>query len=99
MNIDTLLAKDFSALVKRLDADGFAERILKSIRSVERRRLIVVGGAGALGAAVAATQFQSLIEAFRVAIPSLNIGSTPMVMAALLFAMAGGATALIAPSR
>lgn len=109
MNIETLLSKDFSALAKRLDADGFAERALKKLRGVERTRLIVVGGAGAAGAAVAASQFQSLMGALRESIPMLanvavansavtfDIGGAPMAMTALLFALIGGATAMIAP--
>lgn len=109
MTIEALLSKDFSTLVKRLDADGFAERVLRNIQGVERQRLIVVGGAGALGAAIAASQFQSLSGAFREAIPALadiavadsavtlDTGAAPMVIAALLLALVGGATALIAP--
>lgn len=109
MNISSILSKDFAALVERLDADGFAGRVLSRLRRVERRRLIVVGGAGALGAAAAAAQFQPLIRAFGEAVPSINeiaisggaatldLGYAPMVMATLLLALAGGATALIAP--
>lgn len=109
MTIEALLSKDFSALARRLDADAFAERILRKIRDGERRRLFVVGGAGALGAAIAATQFHALAGALREAMPSLadialadraatlDIGAAPMALAALLFALAGGATALIAP--
>ena len=109
MNISSILSKDFAALVERLDADGFAGRVLSRLRRVERRRLIVVGGAGALGAAAAAAQFQPLIRAFSEAAPSLNdvavgagaatldLGYAPMVMATLLLALAVGATALIAP--
>lgn len=109
MNIEALLSADFKALVKRLDADGFARRVLKRIEKTEQRRLIVIGAAGTLGAAIAATQFQSLIRAIADAFPmlanvavaegaaTLDFSAAPMVMAALLFALVGGVTAMIAP--
>lgn len=109
MTLEALLSKDFAALVRKLDADGFAERTMKRLQGVERMRLVAVGGAGAAGAAVAATQFQSLMGAFADAMPALakvavaetavtlDIGAAPMMITALLFAIVGGATAMIAP--
>jgi hypothetical protein len=109
MSIESMLAKDFSALVRKFNADGFAERSLAKLKGVEKMRLVVVGGAGAAGAALAASQFEALSSALTESIPmlanltvansaiTLDMGAAPMLMTALLFAVVGGATAIIVP--
>lgn len=102
MTIEEMLSVDFAALTRRLNADEFVKRMLEKLRGVERMRLIVVGGAGAAGAAIAASQFGALTSVIREAVPMLSTvevanGAMPLLMAALLFAAVGGATALIAP--
>lgn len=102
MTIEEMLSVDFAALTRRLNADEFVKRTLEKLRGVERMRLIVVGGAGAAGAAIAASQFGALTSVIREAVPMLSTvevanGAMPLLMAALLFAAVGGATALIAP--
>jgi len=109
MNIETMLAKDFAALVDRLKADDFAKGTLTKLKSADHWRLAAIGGAGAAGAAVAASQFSALTSAIADAIPgfseysatavgvSRDLGAAPMLMAVLLFAAVGGATAIIVP--
>ncbi len=107
MNIESLLSKDFAALVDRLKADDFAERTLAKMKGVERMRLIAVGAAGAAGAAIAASQFGALTKAVTDAAPILadftvvntqvSFGAGPVLMTALLFAIVGGTTAMIVP--
>lgn len=109
MTIESILSKDFSNLVKRLDADAFTERALGKLKGVERLRLVAVGAAGAAGAAIAASQFEALVSALTDSFPMLasltvannavtfDMGAAPIVMTALLFALVGGATAMIVP--
>lgn len=109
MNIETILRQDFAALARRLDADGFAERTLAKLSGVDRLRLVIVGGAGAAGAAIAASQFEALAGSLTQSIPmlanlaiadnavALDLGAAPMLMTTLLFALVGGATAIIVP--
>ena len=107
MNIETLLSKDFAALVGRLATDGFAERMLAKLDRAERRRLVLVGAAGAAGAAIAASQFGAATAALTKAAPMLSqltivtseatFSAGPVLATALLFALVGGATAMIAP--
>lgn len=109
MTIEEMLAKDFSALTRRLDGDGFAERALARLKGAERLRLVAVAGAGAAGAAIAASQFEALVRAISNQLPALaefSVGSsqvtleqgmTPLLMSALLLAAVGGATSIIIP--
>ncbi|MFZ5617288.1 MAG: hypothetical protein ACOZAA_08210 [Pseudomonadota bacterium] len=107
MNIENFLAKDFSMLVDRLKADDFAERTLAALKRVERLRLVAVAGAGAVGAGLAASQFGALTKAVAETAPflaelsieggALTFSAGPVLMTTLLFAVAGGATAMILP--
>jgi len=104
MTIETLLSKDFAALVGRLATDGFAERTLAKLDRADRRRLVLVGAAGA---AIAASQFGAATAAPTKAAPMLSqltivnsevsFSAGPALATALLFALVGGATAMIAP--
>jgi hypothetical protein len=109
MTIESMLAKDFAALVDRLKADDFARKALAKLERADHWRLAAIGGAGAAGAAIAASQFSALTTAIADAVPgfsnysataagvSLDLGAAPMMMAVLLFAAVGGATAMIVP--
>lgn len=109
MNIETLLANDFSALMRRLADDGFGEQILTRLKRAERRRYAAVSAAGGAGAAIASSQFEALTDAITNAAPTLgdiavNAGGLQLssnlpaaLVAAMMFAMVAAATALIAP--
>ena len=109
MTIEEMLSRDFAGLTRRFGADDFVKRTLEKLHDVERMRLVVIGGAGSAGAAIAASQFGALTGAIRDSLPvlasvpiaengvTLDTSSMPLLMAALLFAAVGGAIALIAP--
>ena len=58
--ITTLLKQDFDTLSGNLESDGFERRLLFKIGSRDRARMGIVGIAGGLGAALAASQFANL---------------------------------------
>ncbi len=107
MEIESLMSKDLAALVSRLETDDFAERALAKVKSTRRLRLAFVSAAGAGGAALASSQFDALAAAIGEAAPMLAsvsvngetvaTGLSPTLLAALCFAVVGGATAVIAP--
>lgn len=107
MGPESIIAKDHAALVSRLESDDFAERALSKLESARRLRLALVGFAGAGGAAFASSQFDALVAAIGDAAPSLAsasvngesfaTGLSPTLLAALCFALVGGATAVIGP--
>lgn len=109
MNIETLLASDFSALMRRLADDGFGEQILSKLKRVERRRYVAVSAAGGAGAAIASSQFEALTDAIMRSAPALsdiavNAGGLQFssnlpaaLLAATMFAIVAAATALIVP--
>ncbi|HNR76983.1 MAG TPA: hypothetical protein PKM48_07615 [Parvularculaceae bacterium] len=109
MTIEEMLAKDFSALKARFADDAFVSRVIAKLTGADRLRLIVVGGAGVIGAAIAAAQFPALVSAFADAAPAIaelplaesaiafDVSAAPLLAAALLFAFVGGATALVLP--
>ncbi len=109
MTIETLLANDFAALVRRLAVDGFGERILTKLKRGERRRYVAISAAGGAGAAIASSQFEALTNAIMRSAPALsdfplNAGGLEIssnlpaaLLAAMMFAIVAAATALIAP--
>lgn len=109
MMIETLLSKDFAALTRRLADEAFVARTLRRIGRADRLRLVAVGVAGAAGGAVAASQFGALALAMQEALPSMvslavaegpvgvDLSAAPLLATTLIFAVVGGATALIAP--
>lgn len=109
MTIENLLSKDFAALTRRFESDAFVARTLDRIRRAERLRLVAVGAAGVAGGGVAASQFGALATAIQGALPSItslaiadsavsvDLGAAPLLATTLLFALVGGATALVAP--
>lgn len=109
MSIETLLSNDFAALTRRLADDAFVARTLERIQNAERLRLVAVSVAGAAGGAIAASQFGALALAMHEALPSMaslaitespvtvDLRAAPLLATTLLFALVGGATALVAP--
>ena len=59
-DIATLLKQDFDALSSKLESDGFERRLMFKLGARDRARLGVIGIAGGLGAALAASQFANL---------------------------------------
>ncbi len=75
-DITNLLKQDFDALLVDLEDDGFERRLLFKIGSRDRARMGIVGIAGGLGAALAASQFASLGNLLT---PYLTNSASPLV--------------------
>jgi hypothetical protein len=99
--IETLLRADFDAVAGRLENDRFVKRLQFKLIARNRARLGVIGLAGGLGAAFAASQFAGL---GRLATPYLaevlpsyagNIDTATQLSAAVVLAAAVIATALV----
>ncbi len=59
-DITTLLKQDYDTLSAKLESDGFERKLLFKIGSRDRARMGIVGIAGGLGAALAASQFANV---------------------------------------
>lgn len=89
--------------------DAFVERVVTRLDGAGRRRMLVIGGAGAGGSTIASTQLESIIEHVRPAADSLDWLSggggamlallTPETLAAVLIAAAVAVFAIVLPSR
>jgi len=58
--ITTLLQQDFDKLSAQLERDSFQRRLMFKLGARDRARLGIVGLAGGVGAALAASQFANL---------------------------------------
>lgn len=104
---DERLREAFAAAEPPSDP-AFAERIARRIAAPDRRRALVVGGAGACGSAVASTQLQSLFEEIRSSaeraqglgdVARLLAYVPPETLAAVALALMVTALAVFLPSR
>ncbi|PQA85942.1 hypothetical protein CW354_16265 [Marinicaulis flavus] len=98
--MEDMLKTDFDALAGRLERDRFAERLLFKLGAKRRARLGIVAFASGLGAAVAASQFTSMVAALAPALaetpPEMDAaGVSPHLLAAFILAGALAATALV----
>ncbi|HXI88190.1 MAG TPA: hypothetical protein VNH64_12080 [Parvularculaceae bacterium] len=59
-SIERLLQADFEEARAALEHDGFPERLLARLQKGRRARLLVIGGAGGVGAIIAGAQFASI---------------------------------------
>ena len=79
------------------DGEAFARRVQHRLARADRGRFLVLGGAAAAGAVIAATQLQRLFEILPVpAVDGLTAGLSPAVLATTCMAalIAGGALLL-----
>ncbi|MFQ5562545.1 MAG: hypothetical protein ACE5FO_03150 [Parvularculaceae bacterium] len=102
-SLETLLKEDFARLAAALEADGFAERVLKALSARRRFRLVAVGLAGGAGALIASLQFAKLFPNLPAAFGDLPAnaaagGLSPQLLAAAALAVALAATAMVLPS-
>lgn len=98
--IEDLLKADSDALTDRFERDRFTARILFKLGAKRRARLGVVGFAGGIGAAFAASQFMSVVSALAPALgeaaPDMAAtGFSPQLLAVMMLAGALAATALV----
>jgi len=104
--VEQLLARDFAALVRRLDRDAFADALIARMKRTDRMRTLLIGLAGALGAGAAASQFTGAAALIERALPETGalaglsmFEPSAMIAAVLLAALAAATIALIPASR
>lgn len=97
--IATLLKQDNDDLTARLENDAFQRRLMFKLGARQRARLGVVGLAGGLGAAFAASQFSSLGELLATYLgetsPALTSQATVQIAGAALLGACAILTALV----
>jgi hypothetical protein len=104
--IEQLLARDFGALVRRLESDRFADAIISRMRKADRARVGLIGLAGALGAGAAASQFSQAALLIENALPQWPASGAlaafepaAMIAALALAALAAATVAVLPPTR
>lgn len=108
--LQELLESDFALTRRRLESDGFSERMLRMLAARRDRRLAIVSFAGAAGAGFASAQFVKMTGLFAAAKPLLDdalVAAAPFglsasapyqLLAAATLAIAFAATAFILQS-
>ena len=104
---DARLKAAFAAAAKPLEeqntADAFAQSVIAKLNNPDRKRVLILGGAGSTGSAIAGTQLESVLD--NVQIPAEGILAnasflmSPETMAAGAMALAAGMVALVLPRR
>ncbi len=100
-DIEMLLRSDFDELADRLESDRFVKRLQFKLTARNRARLGVIGLAGGLGAAFAASQFVGLghlaAPYMTDAMPAYagGVDTATQLTAAVILAAAVIATALV----
>ncbi|MBR9826094.1 MAG: hypothetical protein GYB36_09870 [Alphaproteobacteria bacterium] len=85
------------------EADIFTDKVVKRLSSPNRKRVLILGGAGSTGSAVAGTQLEGVFSSMPVPADGLlsNVAflMSPEAMAAFALALAAGMVAVILPRR
>ena len=88
--IARMLKDDFEDHAQRLDNDRFTRRVMFRLGAMRRRRHGAIIGAGALGALIAASQFQGAVQSIA---PSLAERAHGDLHQLLAMVMVGGVMA------
>jgi len=104
---DARLKAAFAQAVEPLEteteADRFAHRVVKQLANPDRKRVLILGGAGSTGSAIAGTQLESVLGQVQIPAEGLlsNVGFLmgPEVLAAGAMALAVGMVAMVLPRR
>lgn len=102
---DARLVAAFRRAEEAYEDNGFSERLVARLgdgRRLDRRRLVILGGAGSVGSAAAGVQVQDLVA--HMPMSEGVIGQAVMIVgpetfAAALIAIAIAAAALLLPGR
>ncbi|ABI65492.1 MULTISPECIES: hypothetical protein [Maricaulis] len=85
------------------EADRFSQRVIKQLANPDRKRILLLGGAGSTGSAIAGTQLEGLLGQVQIPAEGLlsNVGFLmgPEVLAAGAMALAVGMVAMVLPRR
>ncbi len=87
----------------KAEADAFAAQIVAQLSHPDRKRALMLGGAGSIGSAIAGSQLEGVFDQVHIPTDGLlaNVAflMSPETMAALALAVALGMVALILPRR
>ena len=90
-------------LERDAEADAFVEKVKHKLENPDRKRVLMLGGAGSTGSAIAGSKLESVFSNVSLpsegAVASLAFLATPEALAAAAMAMAVGTVALILPRR
>lgn len=84
-------------------ADAFTQKVIDQLANPDRKRVLLLGGAGSTGSAIAGSQLEGLFSSF--ALPSeglvgqMALIATPEALAAAALAATAGMVAFILPRR
>ena len=90
-------------LNEQAEADAFAAKLVAQLSHPDRKRVLMLGGAGSIGSAIAGTQLEGVFD--NVQIPTEGLLAdfsylmSPETLAAFAMAAALGMVALILPRR
>ena len=104
---DARLKAAFASAAKPLEentsANAFAKSVVGRLNNPDRKRVLILGGAGSTGSAVAGTQLESVFGNMQLPAEGLLANASflmsPETMAAAAMAVAAGMVALILPRR
>jgi len=84
-------------------ADAFVKKVKAKMSSPMKKRVVILGGAGSTGSAIAGTQLESIFNAVQLPtegwMASVATFASPEVMATSVIAMMIGGFAFILPKR
>lgn len=87
----------------KAEADAFAAKVVAQLSHPDRKRALMLGGAGSIGSAIAGTQLEGVFDQVQIPVDGLLANfaflMSPETMAALAMAVALGMVALILPRR
>ena len=85
------------------EADRFTKRVMDRLSNPDRKRVLILGGAGSTGSAIAGTQLEGLFGNLQLPADGLMANAaflmSPEVMAAAAMALAVGMVAVVLPRR
>ena len=85
------------------EADAFAHKVMHKLANPDRKRVLILGGAGSTGSAIAGTQLEGLFGNMQVPTEGLLANASflmgPETMAAGAMAVAVAVVAMILPRR
>lgn len=85
------------------EAEAFAHKVVQRLSSPNRKRVLILGGAGSTGSAVAGTQLEGIFSSMPVPADGIMANMaflmSPEAMAAGALALAAGTVALVLPRR
>lgn len=90
-------------LERESEADRFTKTVMDRLSNPDRKRVLILGGAGSTGSAVAGTQLEGLFGNVNLPTEGLLANAaflmSPEVMAAAAMAVAVGMVAVVLPRR